>query len=170
MQRRGTARIPLQARRLHQLPAHCRLPLAVIVPLWVRTPESLPNKVRPAPIKVQVHSTPSRNFQTRREPVSISAISSYSLRCLLVSPAKRSNTGMAKQTKGRRLLFAQVFAISEPFGWLDLVISSTLIVGTKPVPERLGNLYTLTQSAREDFIQSKVIWLSGEGAVYKYVQ
>jgi hypothetical protein len=77
---------------------------------------------------------------------------------------------MAKQIKGRRLLFAQVFALSEPFGWLDLVISSTLIVGTKPVPERLGNLHTLTQSAREDFIQSKVIWLAGEGAVYKYVQ
>jgi hypothetical protein len=35
-----------------------------------------------------------------REIVNVSAIPSYSIRCLLLSPAMRSNTRLVKQTKG----------------------------------------------------------------------
>jgi len=46
---------------------------------------------------------PSRNLQTGREIVCVSAASSYMIRCLLLSPAIRSETGVAKHTEGRRL-------------------------------------------------------------------
>lgn len=38
---------------------------------------------------------------TRREFVNLSAISSYNFRCLLLSPATRSNAGMAKRSSRR---------------------------------------------------------------------
>ena len=45
---------------------------------------------------------PCRNLPPRIEVVSISEIPSYSVRCLLLSPAMRSQAGTAKQTEGRR--------------------------------------------------------------------
>jgi hypothetical protein len=51
--------------------------------------------------------------------VSVSAIPSYSLRLLLLSPAMRSNAGMANRQRDVDLRFAQFSARSLFCGWLD---------------------------------------------------
>lgn len=52
---------------------------------------------------------PCRDRQTRQEIVNVSEIPCYDLRCLLRSPAMRSDAGIAEETKGRSSL---------AFGWL----------------------------------------------------
>ena len=51
--------------------------------------------------------------------VTVSANSSYSLRCLVLSPAMRSNAGMANRQRDVDLRFAQFSVVCSVVGWLE---------------------------------------------------
>jgi len=77
-------------------------------PLSARNPESYPSKVRlPPTTKIHVplehlfSACPSRVLQPRRQVVSVSVIPTHATWCLLLSPAMRSNAGMAIEAEGR---------------------------------------------------------------------
>ena len=86
---------------------------------------------------------PSRGLQPRLETFSVSRLSSYSIRCLLLNPAMRSNAGMAKQTHRRQharsVSLRRLLAI-----WLGLLnrlsswISLTLADGTDRLSRKVG--------------------------------
>ena len=98
------------------------------IPLWVRTPDRLPTKAWPPNnnksiiknnIKGLCASVPilsSHGLQPRREIVNASTIPYYSLMCLFLSPAMRSNTRMAEQVKEHRRERGW-------FGWFNYAIS-----------------------------------------------
>jgi hypothetical protein len=55
---------------------------------------------------------PSLGLQPRFKIVCVSIILTYHVRCLLLSPAMRSNAGMAKQARNINSCFTQVSALS----------------------------------------------------------
>ena len=106
MQRRGTAHTPhLEHVGFTNVPAHNRTISAYEYATLSSSPgESSSQSVHPPHKKIHVllerqsSVCPSRGLQPILENISVSVIPSYSIRCLLLSPAMRSKVGIAKQT------------------------------------------------------------------------
>jgi hypothetical protein len=99
--------LPLRYSGFTKVPVHSHAFQTMTVPLWVQIPENLPTKVCP-PTHVWLIKRnpciPIRSPKLRRNLVSVKRNPSLSIESLLMSPEMRSQAGMAKQTRGRRLV------------------------------------------------------------------